>query len=898
MCRLGFQPHVEGLEARLPPGDTFAGLLVLHTFGTSASAVIESLTLADSNYFRDLDEPGPMSTVLRTDRPSLSVRNPANQPTTEMPLSTLLAEPEVRTEKTARMPGWGTATGTTTANFGAFQPVSPPSSGGIARLAYGSLPVKGLSNPVLAVPPRSMLSPASLSPASFMASRPFGSSFYFEANVGQADTAFDFLARGPGYTMGVSAMQAVFRLENPAIGTRHPESGRVNDDATRATDAALAAGPTTMLGLGLPTPSLYPPRQVSMHMVGADPDAVATGVDPLITKLNYYLGNDSNEWHAGVPTFARVHYDDVYPGIDMVYYDATENPASAANGLEYDFVVAPGADPDQIQLRFSGADSVTVDPSGELAVRVGDAELRQSAPYIYQDMAGVRQDISGQFHVEEGTASPDVVVTFAVNPYDMSRPLVIDPVLMHYSTYLGGNNTDYGYDVAVDNAGSAYVVGFTFSSNFPVVNPVQNYASEGDAFVAKFTPDGTALEYATWLGGTPSCDTLGEDMALGITVDDLENAYVVGRAGSCNFPIFNAFQPIFGDGPSDAFIVKLKPAGALSYSSYLGGQGYDFGNAVAIDGEGVAYVVGTTSSDNFPTVNPIQSTYAGGGRDFMVAKVSRDGTTLLYSTFLGGLFADGDQTDAGGIALDPFGNICVTGFTDSYNFPTYNAFQATKNGYTEAFVTKLTPDGSAFVFSTFLGGEGDFTDKGTGIATDAAGDVYVTGYTSSPDFPLVNPFQAQEDPGWTGFVTKFAADGSELIYSTYIGGNSNDLPQSLAVDSAGAAYVIGFTRSTDFPMKLPFQATNGGALDTFLAKLTPDGTGLIFSSYLGGFDDDTAQGSELDAKGNIYLTGTTLSPDFPLKKPLQATLKGPKDVFVAKLSIPARRPIVANPVMP
>ena len=460
-----------------------------------------------------------------------------------------------------------------------------------------------------------------------------------------------------------------------------------------------------------------------MKLIDANPTPRVTGIEELSGRSNYFIGNDPAKWRTNVPTYSKVEYRDVYPGVSLVYYGNQQQ-------LEYDLVVAPGADPSTIGLSFVGADRLEVDGDGDLVLHTAAGTIRQRKPVIYQEISGVRKEISGGY-VFKGEHQ----VGFKVAAYDASQPLVIDPVLS-YSTYLGGSADDQGLGIAVDAAGNTYVTGATNSTNFPKTAGVFDTTFGGgicfgssclDVFVTKLDPTGSALLYSTYLGGT------GNDIGFGIAVDGAGNAYVTGFTNSSNFPTTaGAFQTSFG-GFDDAFVTKLDPTGSvLLYSTYLRGSGFDFGNGIAVDATGNAYVTGTTLSTDFPTTpGAFQPARRGGvGADAFVTKLNPTGSALVYSTFLGG--TGGNFGSA--IAVDTAGSAYVAGGTTATNFPTtVGAFQTSFGGNRRAFVTKLDPNGAALVYSTFLARTG--SDNGSAIAVDAAGSAYVTGATGSIDFP-------------------------------------------------------------------------------------------------------------------------------------------------------------------
>ena len=377
-------------------------------------------------------------------------------------------------------------------------------------------------------------------------------------------------------------------------------------------------------------------------------------------------------------------------------------------------------------------------------------------------------------------------------------------------------------------------------------------------------------------------------------MDSSGNAYVTGSTNSSDFPTMNPFQPNLG-GATNAFVTKLNAAGsALVYSTYLGGSGPDQGDGIAVDSSGDAYVTGSTESSNFPVVNAFQSTFGGGLSNAFVTKFNASGSVLVYSTYLGGT----GQDHGVGIAVDSSGNAYVTGSTQSSDFPVVNAFQSANGegaGHSSVFVTKFNPSGSALVYSTYLGGSGcningssgTGNDDGFAIAIDSSGNAYITGSTSSSNFPTMNALQPTFGGtcgGINGFVTKFNASGSALVYSTYLGGAGVNSGNGIAVDSSGDAYVTGQTNSTNFPTMNPLQPTLGGAYNAFVTELNAAGSALVFSTYLGGSANDSGNGIAVDSAFNAYVTGRTLSTNFPTMNPFQPTLGGSRNAFVTKFA--------------
>jgi hypothetical protein len=673
----------------------------------------------------------------------------------------------------------------------------------------------------------------------------------FEANHGQADARVMFLSRTGAYTLFLTGDEAVLALSGSKADTNKAKIAGTAHTLLRSGTAAPKAGGV-----------------LRMKLRNANPAAKVTGLDELAGTSNYFIGNDPAKWRSNVPTYAKVKYEGIYSGIDLVYYGNQRQ-------LEYDFIVAPGADPRRIEFDISGAQRIRKDEHGDLVLKMktGEDEIRWHKPVVYQEKDGARQEIAAHYVI---TATNRV--GFEVAKYDASRPLYIDPLI--YSTYLGGSGRDVGHRIAVNSAGNAYVTGYTFSTDFPTTPGAFQTTCCG-AFVAKLNSAGSALVYSTYLGGSG----YDGDSGNGIAADSAGNAYVNGYTSSTDFPTVNALQPTYG-GNGDAFVTKINPEGsALVYSTYLGGSNYDQGDGIAVDSAGNAYVTGSTSSTDFPvTPGAFQMTYGGGyGGDAFVAKINPEGSALVYSTYLGGSGFSVWGDFGSGIAVDSVGNAYVTGQTYSTNFPTKNPLQPNYGGNGDVFAAKINPEGSALVYSTYLGGSGD--EWGNGIAVDSAGNAYVAGNTNSTNFPTVNPLQPNYGGGNDdAFVAKINPTGSALVYSTYLGGSGDDGGFGIAVDSAGNAYVTGYTMSTNFPTESPFQKRKDGSGDAFVSKLNPTGSALFYSTYLGGGSYDQANGIAVDSAGNAYVTGWTDSTNFPTKNPFQKYYGGGgSDAFVTKI---------------
>ena len=601
---------------------------------------------------------------------------------------------------------------------------------------------------------------------------------------------------------------------------------------------------------------------IKTSLINANSNPQVIGLDQIEYKCNYFLGNETSKWRTDVPNYRAIKFEDVYPGIDLKYY-------GDGRLMEYDFVVSPGADYSQIEMRYDGAESLAVNSSGELVIATKYGLVTERRPVVYQAHAGTRSELNGRYVLLEGNR-----FCFKLDSgYDPKLPIVIDPVLV-YSTFLGGSYEERGFGIAVDAAGCAYVTGATESANFPTLNAYHStYGGGGyDAFVTKFAPGGNSLIYSTYLGGS------GFDYAYGIAVDMVGNAYVTGGAGSVDFPTMNAIDSTL-DGNSDAFVAKLAPGGdSLVYSTYLGGSMMEDARKIAVDASENAYIVGTTVSTDFPTLNAYDNTSNGNG-DVFATKLATNGDSLIYSTYLGGNSNEGGY----GIAVDTTGSAFVVGVTESAEFPTHNAYDSTFNGGYDAFVTKLAPEGNSLVYSTFLGG--DMNEGFPSIALDAAGSPYVAGSTESLDFPTVNAYDSTFNGGYDAFVTTFAPGGNSLVYSTLIGGGSYDDVFGVAVDTNGNAYIAGGTESADYPTWDAIDNTfNGGNVDILVTELTPNGESLIYSTYLGGNSFECGYGIAVDAAGSAFVVGITESTDFPTLDGFDSTWGGVQDAFVVKIA--------------
>jgi hypothetical protein len=677
----------------------------------------------------------------------------------------------------------------------------------------------------------------------------------FEVNQGQTDKRVVFLGHGFFFT---------------------PESVVVNLPIKESSNAPLRSGERSYLA-------------VRMSFAGTAHPAVVMGDGELGSRSHYLIGHPSN-WHTDVPHCARVRYRQVYPGVDMVFY-------GSGHDLEYDVVLAPGADVKQVRLRFEGAEMLEVDPNGDLILHTKGGDIRQLRPRVYQAVRGRQLSVKGKYVLRAANEAG-----FELGAFDHSKPVVIDPVL-RWSTYLGGSSDDHIAGIALDGTEHAFVAGTTQSPNFPTTPGViqRTFAGNAVAFVSKFTRNGSGLLYSTYFGGT-NCVAV----ARAIRVDNSGNAYITGDTGCGNFPVTSTAYQKTLTGSTDAFAVKLNYLGTrFIYATYLGGNDEEEGWSIALDSAGSAYVTGLTGSPDFPvTPGAIQMAPSFSGfTDAFVTKLSPEGGSIVYSTYLGGPPPSTEHAPrrvqrGTSIKVDSSGSAYVMGKTNSSQFPvTAGAFQTTFGGFGQGyngdvFVTKFNPAGTAFVYSTYLGGEDDENLDGD-LAIDSAGNAYITGQSLSGDFPTT-PGAFRSPASCGPFLTKLNSAGTGLVYSAHWDGGGhciNAFGSGVAVDSQGHAYVIGSTAQEwpEFPFRRAFQTWIGGPyespLNGFVMKMNPLGTAIDYSSLLGGTGlIDLGYRIVLDASNSAYVTGQTESTDFPVTQfAFQKSNGGNFDSFVAKI---------------
>jgi hypothetical protein len=765
----------------------------------------------------------------------------------------------------------------------------------------------------------------------------------FEENQGQTAREVRYLSHGSGYELFLTAREAVLALSDPVgldLSPRH------RFGTLLALRQAHLARKTNKL------------TAVRLHFEGAKPEPQIMGTGEMSGKVNYFIGNDPKKWHTDVPTYTRVKYTDIYPGVDLVFYGNQRQ-------LEYDFVVAPGADPKAIRLSVEGARKLRVNASGDLVLSVGARKIEFRKPVVYQQVNGKRYEIAGRYALVGNHR-----VAFAVGNYDRSEPLILDPVL-NFSTYLGGSSNDDGLAIAVDSNNNVVVAGMTFSTDFPSPASVNGFQKQplttnvnGAAFVTEMNPTGTQLKYSTYIAGITSP---GEG-AFGVDVDSAGKIYVTGFTTSADFPtnsVIAGFKPATSGNtaPGTSFITKLDPTASgnssLLYSSYIGGTNGtsaggigDFGQAVAADQKqaGVVYVTGYTDSTpgasvsdptGFPVVGGFQTTLGNANGNAFLSKIDTTvaGTaSLLYSTYLGGNganFATATNVEADngdGVATDSAGGAYIGGFTSSTNLattanatqPTYPTGNTTNTGFVARVDTAQTGS-SSLIYLSYLGGASPDFVNGIALGGTVPNIAYVTGETQSVNFPTTaGAFATTKGAGNDVFVTLIDTKAAVStpppppVYSTFVGGNGGDTGLGIKVDSQGNAYVGGATSSTNFPLVPgvgPFQSSiaTGAFGSGFVLKLSPLGSGskdLLYSTYFGGSGDgnnqdiDQVEAIAIDTSNNAYISGSTFSsnlPVFPNPGAFQTKLNSTgtpvhADAFVAKLTLIPTLAVVPFPV--
>ncbi len=609
---------------------------------------------------------------------------------------------------------------------------------------------------------------------------------------------------------------------------------------------------------------------IRAEFVGANADPVVVGTDKMASYSNYYLGSSPDHWRTNIPNYRAIIYQDIYPGIDLKYY-------GDGRQMEYDFVVSPGADPDCIKVRYEGAKSMSVNAAGELVIETDWGRIVEQAPLVYQIIDGQRRRLHGAYAL---TSEATFGFRLADN-YNPAYAVVVDPKLV-YSSYFGGSQVDFGGDIAVDDSGYIYWAGTASSSTFPTYNAydsvlnAEGSTTASDIVLAKLSPDGRNIIYSTYFGGS------SDDAWPSIALDSAGCVYLTGDTKSNDFPTMNAFDFLLG-GARDAVAAKFDTLGQLIYSSYLGGSGEENFCQIAVDHLGCAYVGGQTTSTNLPVKNAYDTSYSGGYQDFFLTKVTPAGNDREFCTYFGGSGMDNCHE----IVVDSVGNIYLTGYTSSINFPTTpGSYQPSLVGDHDCFVTKLSPGAQSLVYGTYVGGSR--FEAGNDMVVDRTGRVHVCGHTTSSNFPHINAYDSvynTNNPGtyWgDGFVFRLSPNGDELEYSSYIGGSGEEIANSLAVDDSGRIVIALYTNSTDLPMLHAYDPSFKGYWDAALVILGKTLNRLDYGTYLGGSGEESPYSVALGRDNSIYLTGKTASANFPTLDAVDSMFNGNYDAFVVK----------------
>ncbi|MFC1731113.1 SUMF1/EgtB/PvdO family nonheme iron enzyme [candidate division KSB1 bacterium] len=669
----------------------------------------------------------------------------------------------------------------------------------------------------------------------------------FTKNSGQLDSRVKFTTRGNGATMFFTPEGTTFLLSSETDKSRVRSSVEESDESDKSPERK------------------YEYFSLKKHFVNSNPDPEIFGEERLPWETNSFIGNDPSKWRTNIPNHAKVRLENIYEGIDLVYYGNQSN-------IKYDFVVQPGADVGQILLKYDFGITddcgLSVNEKDELEVHTPLGDLIERKPYCYQIINGNEIEVEAFYKIDDINENS---FHFSIPSYNTDYPLIIDPELA-YSTFLGGTGDDYGQVITADNSGNAYVTRYSPSADFPTTTGAYDESQNGgwDVYVTKLNASGNSLVFSTFVGGNANDD------CYGITLDNDANVYITGNTSSTDFPTTTgAYRESYVEG---VFVTKLNASGnALVYSTFIG-EGR--GTGIAVDGSGNAYISGVTTYSVFPTTSGAFDESYNGDDDVFVVKLNPSGSSLIYSTFLGGTGRDIGND----IAIDASGNAYVTGIAGSTEFATTaGAFDESHNGGYNVYVTKLNSSGSGLAFSTFLG-EG----WGTGISVDGAGNTYVTGYTNSVDFPTTSgAYDESHNGGSDAVVTKLNSSGNALVYSTFIGGNSGEETGRISIDSEGDAFIVGTTSSTDFPVTAgAFDESHNGSGDVYISKLNQNGTTLEYSTFFGGNTGDAGTGLCLDDSGNVYVTGYTNSADLPVTTGAfdESLNGGGSDSFVGKFS--------------
>jgi len=667
---------------------------------------------------------------------------------------------------------------------------------------------------------------------------------YFIPNQGQTNSEVLYYATTSKYTLWLAEKGLVFDIILP-------------DERTKP-DSFPKARTNSM------EPQYFPVKRAvsKLEFINSTKNVKTEPDDLTDFSVNYFKGQNVSDWKTGIKASKAVVYKNLYDHIDLKLYGVISE-------IEYDFIIRPGGKVSDIKLQYKDVNQVEIDGSGDLLIKTDFGVLKHEKPICFQQINGKRKNVSGRFVLLD-----ENIFGFDVDEYDMNFDLIIDPMVLVYSGYLGGSgNDENSWAIDVDSQGAVYLTGWTNSLDFPLADPIlSSHSGIVDVFVVKVNPDGRSLDFATYVGGS------GYDAGFGIEVDSKGNIYVAGETESYNFPVK---KPLISRkvGAWDGFVLKLKRNGkALLYSTYFGSSDCDSGKDIAIDKDGNYYILGTTRSPYFPLKKAFQKNF-GGYWDAWVAKINSTGRKLVYSSYIGGA----GEEDGLAIAVDSKGYAYVTGCTYSEDFPLVKPIQKNFGGIFDAYVLKVSKNGRRLIYSTFLGGARE--DCGYGIAVDSKGYASISGETRSKDFPTVDPIVKKKRGGYDVFAAKLVPRGNRLEASTFIGGKKHDHGKRIALDLEGAAYITGVTFSQNFPTKDALYKKYSGDGDGFVVKIDSNWKKLVFSSFLGGSSWDVGQDIAVDESGQIYITGFTESDDFPAYRSFQKKKARYADGFICAFSL-------------
>jgi len=585
------------------------------------------------------------------------------------------------------------------------------------------------------------------------------------------------------------------------------------------------------------------------------------------TSFNYFIGNDPNGWRTNVPSFELLNMGEIWEGISVKLNAYNRN-------VEKLFYVAPKANPNLIQISVDGADRLGIASDGQLVVHTSVGEIYYSAPIAFQWIDGKKQSVKVKYVLLENEENS---YSFSIKGYDPNYELIIDPLLA--STFMGDGGNDWGTALTVDEAGHVFITGYAWSENFPTTEGTFSESFNGvkDAYISKFSNDLDSLIASTFIGGG------SWDSGLSITVEPTGEVIVSGATGSSDFPIAGAsYDPTYNGGSNDVFVCKLdNDLSEIIASTFIGGGDDDYGYALTVDPTGNIFVTGRTESNDYPTTFGFDATFNGGFEDVFVSKLDNRLSSLLASTYIGGSTDEG----ADAITTDDAGNVFITGFTYSDDFPTAGmSYDSTHNGSGDMYVAKFNNRLTILSAATFIGGTS--FDESHAIAIDSMQNVFIAGYTGSMEYPITaGVYDTTFNANYDAIITKLDPNLSEVLVSTFIGGAADDIAYGLVLEGLDNVFITGISFSEDYPVTAnAFDGTYNGERDIFVSRFSFDLSELIESTYLGGTENDWALDLTIDNSGSVFVGGGTYSGDFQIQgNPYDDSYNGGEDAIIAKI---------------